>query len=122
MQQPFEDWVRRGKVVRIVDADTLDILFELGFGAYIVERVRLARIDAPERFTQEGIDATEFVREQVNLVPNVTVQTGKNPDRQERDRGRRFLAEVWLDTGQNLGDLMIQEGHASIWEPGTGGR
>lgn len=120
--QPFEDWVRKGKVVKIVDADTLDILFDLGFGAFIVQRIRLARINAPERFTPEGMDATEFVREQFALVKDVVVQTAKNPFRQDVDRGRRYVGEIWLDTGQNLGDLMLADGHATLWEPNTSGR
>ena len=121
MTQPFEDWVRKGIVLKVVDADTLDILFDGGFGSFIKVRIRLARIDAPERFTPEGIAATEFVKEQL-VVPHVVVQTAKNPDRQEMDRGRRYIGEVWLDTGQNLGDLMLQAGHATIWEAGKLGR
>lgn len=120
--QPFEDWVRKGKVVRVVDADTIDVLFDLGFAAFIVQRIRLARIDAPERFTLEGREATEFVKEQFAMVPDVLVQTAKNPQRQEMDRGRRYIGEVWLDTGQNLGDLMLAEGHATVWEEGKLGR
>jgi endonuclease YncB( thermonuclease family) len=122
MTQPFETYTRKGKVVRVVDADTLDVLFDLGFAVFIVQRIRLARIDAPERFTPEGIKATEFVKNTFELVKDVVVQTAKNPNRQDMDRGRRYIGEVWLDSGENLGDIMLNNGLATIWEPGTSGR
>jgi micrococcal nuclease len=38
----------RAGVIKVVDGDTVDLRVELGFGISIVERFRLAGIDAPE--------------------------------------------------------------------------
>jgi micrococcal nuclease len=55
------------RVIRIVDADTLDLEIDLGFNVFTVQRVRLAGIDAPETRTrdfnekQAGLESKEFV-------------------------------------------------------------
>lgn len=40
-------------VVRIVDGDTLDVVFDLGFDILKRERVRVAGIDTPEKRTRD---------------------------------------------------------------------
>ena len=54
-------------VDRIVDGDTIDVTFDLGFGICKSERIRVAGIDTPEKRTRNleekelGIDASEWL-------------------------------------------------------------
>lgn len=43
-----QDYIYNGKIINIVDGDTLDIMIDLGFNVYVKERFRLARINTPE--------------------------------------------------------------------------
>lgn len=106
-----EDYVRKAKVVRVVDGDTLDIDIDLGFGIQRRERVRLARVDCDERFTEKGKEATAYLNNQFHFVKDVTIQSGKNP----RDKYGRYIAEVWNDVGQNISDLLLKEKLAILY-------
>ena len=54
-------------VDRIVDGDTIDVTFDLGFGICKSERIRVAGIDTPEKRTRNleekalGIEASEWL-------------------------------------------------------------
>jgi len=100
-------------VMRVVDADTLDLRFDMGFNVAVTERVRLARIDAwetrgPER--EQGLVAKHFVVE-ATFQEWLLVATG-------RDKGKwgRWIAEIWLPNGSNLSDLLVAFGHAEYRE------
>jgi micrococcal nuclease len=102
-------------VIRVVDADTLDLLIDLGFEILTKQRIRLARVDAWENRGAErekGLAATEFVKCLLaEGRTKVLVQTSK-----ERGKFGRYLAEVHLKDGPNLGDLLLEEGHARLYE------
>ena len=44
----------RGEVKSVIDADTIDVLVDLGFGVHTMQRLRLYGIDAPEMKTEAG--------------------------------------------------------------------
>lgn len=74
-----------GKVVRIVDGDTLVILDS----SNAQHRVRLSGIDAPERGQPFGTRATQ----------NLTRLTGNKPARLEwykKDQWKRLIGKVWV--------------------------
>ena len=54
-------------VDRIVDGDTIDVTFDLGFGICKSERIRVAGVDTPEKRTRNleekalGIEASEWL-------------------------------------------------------------
>ena len=58
-------------VDRIVDGDTIDVTFDLGFGICKSERIRVAGIDTPEKRTRNleekalGIEASEWLEYQL---------------------------------------------------------
>jgi len=116
LTQPFEDWVRNADVLRVVDGDTLDLIVDLGLGIFASQRVVLARINAPERTTMEGMQVETFLRDVFLLVKRVTVKLERNPITRDRDQGRPFTAEIWLDNGENLSDIMVSRGLVSLRE------
>lgn len=44
-----DPWVRNGAVERVIDGDSLVVLVDLGYRAYLKARIRLLGIDTPER-------------------------------------------------------------------------
>lgn len=97
-------------VTRIVDADTFELVIDLGFSLTLKERVRLAGVDAWEmRGTEreKGKAATEYARSVMPVgSPVVFMSDG------QRGSFGRPLGEVILSTCEDLGSLLIVNGHA----------
>lgn len=89
-----------GKVVRIIDGDT----FELLTAAQVNERIRLHGIDCPERsqpFSRKAKDHLEA------LVAGKTVSI----IRMDKDRYNRTIAMVYIGT-TNVNESMLRAGFA----------
>jgi len=109
----------RAHVVRVVDADTVDVLLDLGFDISLKKRVRFARINAYETrlgkdTTQEekeiGLEAKEYVK---NLVEGKEIilqsQKGKG------GKYGRYIAEIIYmvdDQRINLNDELVIKKYA----------
>ena len=92
-------------VTRVVDADTFDIEFDLGFSIKISQRTRLCDVDAPELVGEDkelGIACKKWVESQL-ADPNVIVRTRKD----KRGKYGRVLVEVY-DTGLGSPSLNIR--------------
>jgi len=70
MKPPSTDSCYNFRVIsvdRIVDGDTIDVTFDLGFGICKSERIRVAGVDTPEKRTRNleekalGIEASEWL-------------------------------------------------------------
>lgn len=104
----------QGKVVRVVDGDTIDIEVDLGFSVKIKERFRLAYINAPEYRTRNkkekarGVASKEYL-EKLILQKVVDVYTIKDT----KGKYGRYLAEVYIgDKVKSVNDRLVEEGHA----------
>lgn len=100
-------------LLKVVDGDTIDVLIDLGFDVKIKQRLRLARINAPEMKTESGPGAKKAAEmELAYQVPNpiLKIQTSKH------DKYGRYIAEViyknprWEE--KNLSDIMVENGFA----------
>lgn len=117
-------WMYRAEVKRIIDGDTIDVLIRWDIGFKIVaetyQRIRLARIDAPEVRGPErprGLEATEWLKKELGFVgphtTRVVMLTDKDPD-----VFGRYIAEIWLDDEvhnlevPSINDRMVTAGHA----------
>jgi micrococcal nuclease len=96
----------RAELIRIVDADTIEVRIDLGLDSERKISLRLAGIDAPERFTAAGKMATARLAELLGTKPFV-IRTIK--DRTEKYG--RYLASIFVDD-VNINDAMVEEGHA----------
>ena len=106
-------WTYRAKVLNVVDADTIDLLIDLGFRLAFKTRVRLARIDAWEIKGEErakGLIAKSFVEHHARVGSTVTVCTEK------KGKFGRYIAEITLPNGDNLSDALVDNGHAHYQE------
>ena len=100
----------KAKITNVVDGDTVDALVDLGFKVQIAQRLRLARVDTPERTQANYQTAKDFVK---NLVEGkeVTITTHKV------SKWGYFLADVSIE-GRDVSDMLIA---ANLGKPYSGG-
>lgn len=100
-------WEYRGKVAKVVDGDTVDVLVDLGFHVEIEVRVRLARIDAPEVATDDGKRVRDIVRGLLPLGADVNLKTSRG------DRYGRWIGEIATRDGVNVSDALLANKYAA---------
>jgi len=103
-------------LVRVVDGDTIDVNLDLGFRVHFETRIRLARINAPERYAEGkgGKEATAWLTEALPTAVNELMLRTAKP---LQDKYGRYLAEVFVRREGNLVDVnaeMVAAGHA-VW-------
>jgi micrococcal nuclease len=106
----------KAKVVKIVDADTVDLMVSLGLHSYSEERFRLRGIDAWEvrgKEREKGLLAKARVEELTPVDSEVWIETYKDKE----GKYGRFLADIYFEHEEprmlvNLCDLLVEEGHA----------
>ena len=96
----------QASLTRVVDGDTVDVTVDLGFKISYAIRIRLARINAPEISTPEGIAARDYIT--TLLTPVVMIVTKKD----SKDNYGRYLAEITNTTGVDVNQAMLDSGHA----------
>jgi micrococcal nuclease len=95
--QPYDS----GKVVNVVDGDTIDVLR--------VGRVRLVGVNTPEKDEAGYEEALRFLEEAcLGRVAEIDID-----DECPSDHFGRILAVVYVD-GINLNRMLLQEGHAEV--------
>ena len=111
---PTDFSYRISSVTKVVDGDTIDVIFDLGFDVMYAGRVRLAGIDTPEKRTRDkeekvfGLLATEYLTKHIENAERVVIKT-----EYEDAKGKfgRVLGQVWCD-GINVNAKMVNEGYA----------
>lgn len=110
----------KAEVIKVVDADTVDVLLDLGMDVQIHQRLRLYGINAPEVSTQAGKDARDWLRQY--LVPGDTVIVKTIKDR--REKYGRYLADIQAAPKAWPGVLpidicaeLLKAGHAVPYNP-----
>jgi endonuclease YncB( thermonuclease family) len=101
-------------VTAVYDGDTVTADIDLGMHIWATgEKLRLARIDAPEvrgEERAEGLKSRDWLREKIN-GKKVLIKTIKD----KRGKYGRFLVEIYLD-GVNLNDQLVEMGLAEYRE------
>lgn len=102
----------RASVKKIVDADTLDLVIDLGFHIFVTKRVRLIGLDAPEKFTEQGKIAKQFVENAAPVNSSVIIQTKID----SLDKYGRILAEIFLNNNKSLNKMLLNNGLANLYQ------
>jgi micrococcal nuclease len=105
------------EILAVVDGDTLDILADKGTDDFKKMRIRINRINAPEKNTAEGKLAkawlTQLLTNPDGTFKDLYVFTVKD----KKEKYGRYLGEVWL-WGEDftripsINDRMVEAGHA----------
>jgi len=100
-------------IPKVIDGDTLDVMFDIGFNIQTWTRCRLSGIDAPESRTtnlkekQYGIAAKQFLEDWLKRQPKLWGRTTKD------DKYGRMLVEIYSDSSaSSVNGLMLTEGYA----------
>jgi endonuclease YncB( thermonuclease family) len=127
-------WEYPGQLERVIDGDTIVMILDLGMHTYRHERLRVARVDAPEIATPAGKVAASYTTQWMGLVsnPNVLpvgthfhrVNISGVPDPEwpftvrttSQDDYGRWIAEIWrLTDNHNLSDDLLASNQAVPW-------
>jgi micrococcal nuclease len=96
-----------GTLNRVIDGDTIDVLLDLGLKVYKGERLRLARINAPDAPVADKDKASAFLQHLLDNAPHeLKIETLR------LDPYGRWVSEIWLAGGLNLSDAMLAAGMA----------
>ena len=98
-------------VYNVVDGDTIDVNVDLGFKIYTKQRIRLNRIDTPERGDAGFKEATDRLTELI-LNKNITLITTRV------SKWGYYLGDVYLND-QDINQIMLNENLANPYSGGT---
>ena len=130
-EEPCEFVYRVETVSKVVDGDTLDCVFDLGFDVMGKFRVRLLGIDTPESRTRDleekfyGLKSKEALKSWVHWAimsdrDDIEIQI-RCPEADSRGKFGRILGEIWINCtadGEefegwtNVNKWMCENGHA----------
>jgi len=120
MDKKFEykiqtDYKYKGRVLKVVDADTVDAKLDLGFGITMTQRFRIDNFDAPETWrpvteaeAKHGERATNRAK-QLLLDQDLLFCTSKTAGIYGR-----YGAQIFLPHGDDYAQLMIVEGFEKL--------
>lgn len=107
-------WQYRATVVRVVDADTIDLSVILGFRVAFTDRFRLFGIDAPERGQVGWAESKAVLEARLPVGTDIVIETYHPRERDERDSFGRWLATIFLD-GEDINQWLVSSGHAKVY-------
>jgi micrococcal nuclease len=98
------------QVKNIIDGDTIDVMVDLGFKTYVLKRLRLARINCPEKHTVNGLKAKEAVEELLPIDSIIIFRSTR------LDKYGRSVAEIYYNIHKtprlNLSDELVNKAFA----------
>lgn len=124
MQDPY--W-RRFRLVRVIDGDTVQVIIDLGFYAYIEHRLRLLDVNTPELHAKDpgerarAVAATSFVVDW--FAQHTPHNTNANTEwpffirTEKSDSFGRFLAHIECGQSHSLNDMLLESGNARPFPP-----
>ena len=105
-------WTVPATVARVVDADTLALILDLGWHITLTTSARIGGIDAPELSTVAGKTARDYVRALLPAGAAVTFVS------HSLDKYGRPLGSVRLPDGRDLAEVLRLAGHAVAYGGG----
>lgn len=112
-------WFWRGRVRRVVDGDTVDVVVDHGFNHFSFQRLRLLDVDTPELRSRD-----EQERAKAQVAKNRVIELCNGREilfrSKKGDSFGRWLATIYIDVEgaamKDLGQLLIEEGLAQPWK------
>lgn len=111
------EWVFPAHCTRVVDGDTLDLVFDLGFRITRETRVRLKHVDTAEIYgVEQGSDEYSLGQEQAEFVREWLAEAEGQAQpwplevRTEKETGKygRYIATVQREDGEYLHEAILE--------------
>ena len=105
---------------RVVEGDTVDVIRDLGVSIRYQARIRLLGINTPESRTRDkaekarGLAAKDYVVDWCDAQEAIKIQTSLD----KRGKFGRVLGRVIGDDDGCLNDVLVDEGHAEVYDGG----
>jgi len=96
----------RARILKIVDADIVDVEIDLGFGVLVHERIRLADIEVWELGAGNGLPAKSYTEKMLPVGSMVVLRTQK-----ANGQHGRYIGDFILEDGCSLGVLLVAGGY-----------
>ena len=105
------------KLIRVIDGDTVDALIDLGFNVWVKKRIRLYGIDTPETRTRDPDEKKAGKAAEARLI-ELMWESGNEFVLVSHGIGKygRCLGELFIDNKTSINQLLINEGHATVYE------
>jgi len=98
------------KILKVVDADTFDVMIDHGCDIYSKTRIRLSGIDAAESY---GIHRTELGKiAKQHCKELLEGKTFTLISKEKEGKYGRLIADIQLDSDQLLSDHLVGKGYA----------
>jgi micrococcal nuclease len=92
--------------IRVIDGDTIVCNIDMGFYTQLNDQiVRLARINAPELPTTDGIKSKDFLK---NIIEGKEIVIKTEKEKNDKDKYGRWIGEVFFNC-ENLNDKLVKE-------------
>lgn len=108
-----DNYIRSAKVRRVIDGDTIEVMFDVGFREFRVDRIRFLGINAPEtkgESRESGLVTKEYVKSILPVDTEIVIQTQKS------DAFDRWLGIIWYKNAEgiqvNLNEELLAKGLA----------
>lgn len=106
-----------GKILKVVDGDTLDISVDLGFSVNTLIRIRLSDINTEELTSQDLVKRAKAV-EAKNRVTQLCEEKNGNEVKlltfkDKKEKYGRYLAKIFFKDGSCLNQMLLDEGLAA---------
>ena len=112
----YPPYIYRCEIVKVIDADTVDVNIDVGFGISVHKRLRFMNFDAWEVRGEErekGLLAKARLQELIDTGENFFVQTVMDAT----GKYGRVLAWLWVEKPggplQNVIEILLEEGHGT---------
>ncbi len=124
--KPFDKFIYKAKLDRVVDGDTVDALIDVGFNIWFKKRIRFMGLDTWECRTRNleekklGLAAKARTKE---LLESVSSKPGFFRIKSHGvGKYGRVLAEIFIQDKKgntiNVNQKLIHEGHAYVYDGG----
>ena len=116
-----EDWVRKARVVRVVDGDTVELDVDLAFKVHLVDKFRLAGVDTPEVYGVKKDSESYLKGKAASAFTTKWLEDNDDAERNvfiisEKDTGKygRWIVTIFpaSGTGTSLNQALLDAGHA----------
>jgi endonuclease YncB( thermonuclease family) len=108
---PVTVWTVPATIERVVDADTVAMVLDLGWRITYRANARILGVNAPELSTTEGREARDWAR---GLLPAGTAVTFRS---ESLDKYGRPLGALTLPDGRDYATALLDAGHAVPYSP-----
>lgn len=106
---PEDQYIRKGKVIKVQDGDSVFCEIDMGFSCFTKVELRLLDVFAFESKGSEkelGIADKEALEKVLPEGTFVTIQTFKTRTGKQKMSFTRYIAKIWLENGELLNDLL----------------